>query len=368
MDIQRIKRLKLKNFRSHEKLSLEFDTSFTLLSGPNGVGKTNVLEAISLFSPGRGLRGALGSDLGNFASPIGWNISAIFEIADELTEMELVSTDLGKKNLYIDGKKKQLSHLGSLLQIVWLTPLMDRLWIGASIERRKFLDRIVMNYFPEHPKNCFIYEQALKQRNRLIRENQKDTAWYASIEKLLAKAGSSIDRNRRAIIRKIKVCNMEILKKTLLPYVEVDLSMPKFEDEDELFELFVKNRSIDIASGRTLKGPHRSDLLVSHGKNKMEAKQCSTGEQKALLLSVFLANILTMINSFGRPPIILLDEITAHLDFNNANGFLSQLHQTGAQIFATSSERMDFEKLAINATLVEMNAPLPGINPVVSAS
>ena len=163
MDTLNLKQLKLRNFRSHKSLDLDFSSNFVYFSGPNGVGKTNILEAISLFSPGRGLRGASISDLTLSQSETFWNLSSLFKISNVFIELEIGLDKKGKKTLRVDGKNKPLIYLTEILKIIWITPLMDRLWIGGSSERRRFLDRLVMNFFPNHAKNCILYEHALKK-------------------------------------------------------------------------------------------------------------------------------------------------------------------------------------------------------------
>ena len=340
-----LKKLKLRNFRSHKSLDLDFHSHFIYFSGPNGVGKTNILEAISLFSPGRGLRGANINDLIKNNSEKLWDLFSIFKISNLLIEIEIGLDTKGRKKLRVDGKNKPLIYLTEILKIIWITPLMDRLWIGASSDRRKFLDRLVMNFFPQHAKNCMIYEQALKKRNFLLKENEKDTAWFLAVEKQLALIGYQIDKYRRKVIELLIEMQINMKHQGFLPILNIDLDTQPINNSDELFEEFQKSRQNDIKVKRTLVGPHKTDLIVSHCVKNIQAKNCSTGEQKSLLLSFFILSSLAISRKFGQPPIILLDEIVAHLDKENLSIFLQQLISINAQIFATGTDIKNLEFL-----------------------
>ena len=333
-----LKNLKLRNFRSHKSLDLDFYSHFIYFSGPNGVGKTNILEAISLFSPGRGLRGANINDLIKFNSEKLWDLYSIFKIANIFIEIEIGLDNKGKKNLRVDGKKKPLIYLTELLKIIWITPLMDRLWIGGSNDRRRFLDRLVMNFFPKHAKNCIIYEQALKKRNFLLKESEKDIAWFLAVEKQLSVIGYEIDKYRREVIELLIEMQINMKNQGFFPILNIDLDTQPFKNSEELFEELQKSRQTDFKAKRTLIGPHKSDLIVNHSIKNIQAKNCSTGEQKSLLLSFFILSSLAISRKFGKPPIILLDEIVAHLDKENLSIFLQQLISINAQIFATGTD------------------------------
>ena len=340
-----LKKLKLRNFRSHESLDLDFYSQFVFFSGPNGVGKTNILEAISLFSPGRGLRSANINDLKKADSEKLWDLVSLFNISNILIEIEIGLDHKGKKNLRIDGKKKPLIYLSELLKIIWITPLMDRLWIAGSSDRRRFLDRIVMNFFPNHTKNCIIYEQALKKRNFLLKENEKDVAWFLAVEKQLALIGYQIDKYRREVIELLIEMQKKMKNKGFFPILNIDLDTQPIKNSDELFEELQKSRQSDFKAKRTLVGPHKSDLIVNHSVKNIQAKNCSTGEQKTLLLSFFILSSLGISRKFGKPPIILLDEIVAHLDNENYSIFLQQLISINAQIFATGTDTKNLDIL-----------------------
>ncbi len=305
MDNQHLRQLWLRNFRSHQNLKLDFDLNFIFFSGPNGIGKTNILEAISLFSPGRGLR---------FAN---------------IEELRLISS--------------------TILNVIWLTPSMDRLWMGGSHDRRRFLDRMVMNFFPEHARDCSLYDQALRQRNTLFKNNQTDVVWFSAIEKQLAEVGHRIDFNRRKVIEILIETQRSLIKEGFFPYLEVHLSPDRISNPEEYFEELVNSREKDRVAGRTLIGPHRSDLIVRHSAKNIEARYCSTGEQKSLLLSLFVANALAICNQFGKSPIILLDEIEAHLDQDNLAILFGQLQKINAQVFVTGTEHNSFKALGIDS-------------------
>ena len=262
MDNQHLRRLILRNFRSHENLNLVFDSNFIFFSGPNGIGKTNILESISLCSPGRGLRFANVDELKLISGSGNWHISALFEIEKEFLELEIAMGDNGKKSVRVDGKKRPLNYVGKVFKIIWLTPNMDRLWVGSSYERRRFLDRIVMNFVPDHPKDCLTYDRALRQRNQLFKDNQNDNAWFLAVERQLAENGYRIDLNRRKVIDLLLKTQKEKIDPSFFPYLEASLTAESFSNSDEFLEVLVKNRGIDKSSGRTLIGPHKGKVLL----------------------------------------------------------------------------------------------------------
>ena len=347
MDNHNLKNLKIRSFRSHENIDLDFNSKFTFFSGPNGIGKTNILEAISLFSPGRGLRNANINDLTLVNSRNNWHLSALFKISNVLMEIDIGLDSKGKKILKIDGKRKPHMFLTETIKIIWLTPLMDRLWIGSPLERRRFLDRLVMNFFPEHAKHCIFYDQALKKRNLLLKENEKDIIWFNAIEKQLAEIGFFIDKFRREVIDFLIKMQIEMKEKGFPPILKIELdTYPIWNFEDFLEEL-QKTRKNDMYTKRTSVGPHKTDLLVYHSSKNMPAKNCSTGEQKSLLMSLFILSSLAISKKFGQPPIILLDEILAHFDKENLSIFFEQLISIDAQIFATGTDRKYIDDLQI---------------------
>ena len=355
MDNLDLKKLTLRNFRSYKNLNLQFDSKFIYFSGPNGIGKTNILEAISLFSPGRGLRNANISDLNQIKNKNLWHISAILNISNIFMEIEIGLDKTGKKHLRIDGKKKPLFCLAEIFKILWITPLMDRLWIGASNERRRFLDRLVMNFFPHHAKYCILYDQALTKRNLLFKENEKDEAWFIAIEKQLAEIGYFIDKYRREVINLLSKMQLNMKNKGYFPILDIGLNTNPINNMNEFFENLKKNRKNDYKFKRTLIGPHKSDLIIHHIVKNMPAKNCSTGEQKSLLLSLFILSSLAISKKFQKPPIILLDEIVAHLDKENLKILLEQLISIDAQIFASGTDKINFDIFPTNFLSYNLN-------------
>ena len=221
--------------------------------------------------------------------------------------------------------------------------------MGGSHDRRRFLDRMVMNFFPEHARDCSLYDQALRQRNTLFKNNQTDVVWFSAIEKQLAEVGHRIDFNRRKVIEILIETQRSLIKEGFFPYLEVHLSPDRISNPEEYFEELVNGREKDRVAGRTLIGPHRSDLIVRHSAKNIEARYCSTGEQKSLLLSLFVANALAICNQFGKSPIILLDEIEAHLDQDNLAILFGQLQKINAQVFVTGTEHNSFKELGIDS-------------------
>ncbi len=202
-----------------------------------------------------------------------------------------------------------------------------------------------MNFFPNHAKNCVLYEQALKKRNFLFKENLNDIAWFLAVEKQLAETGYLIDKNRRKFIEIIIEMQMCMKKKGHFPILKIELDTYPIKDKEDFFDKLKKSRKTDFNAKRTLIGPHRTDLLVNHGLKNIQAKNCSTGEQKSLLLSLFILSSLAISKKFRKPPLILLDEIVAHLDKENLIIFLDQLISINAQIFATGTDQKNLDIL-----------------------
>ena len=345
LDVNFVKNIALFNFRSYEKHNLSFMKGPILLYGPNGVGKTNILEAISLLSPGRGMRGALSKDMEHHFNNKGWKINSVIEASGRLQEVNIKSDSLGKRNLRIDEKASSQISLGKILKVVWLTPMMDRIWLESSGERRRFLDRIVMNFEPVHANNCSMYEKTVQQRNRLLKDRENNTSWYLALEKLMAKLGYEIDQARRRVIERLYAMQLIISEKSNIdfPIANIELTTKRIESADALGDLLAQDRNSDMLAGRTLNGPHRSDLYTFHEKKSIEAKNCSTGEQKSLLLSIFIANAFALKEFFGATPVLLLDEICSHLDSEKLKFLFNEIETLKAQTFFTGTECASFD-------------------------
>lgn len=333
--------LVLSHFRSHRSARLEFDGRPVALVGPNGAGKTNILEAMSLLSPGRGLRRAGAEDLARRPESIGWKISAGIS---GLSAAHEISTwaEGGARQLQIDGKTAPQLALARILRMLWLVPNMDRLWIEAAEGRRRFLDRMVLSFLPEHGEAVLAYEKAMRDRNRLLKDQISDPFWYGALEAQMAVTGARIEAGRRQTIARLMQAQDGAA--TAFPRAELTLARPEGEGED-LAGALAAGRRRDMAAGRTLSGPHRADLVAVFAARGVAADQCSTGEQKALLISLLLANARALAEDLGRPPVLLLDEVAAHLDPGRRAALYDELCALGAQAIMTGTEAGLFESL-----------------------
>lgn len=338
-----IESLTLSHFRSHLTARLAFDGRPVALVGPNGAGKTNILEAVSLLSPGRGLRRASVEDLARRPQGLGWKVSAWVLGLAGAHELETWAEPGFSRQVRIDGKAATQSGLGRVLRILWLVPAMDRLWIEAAEGRRRFLDRMTLSFAPDHAELSLTYEKAMRDRNRLIRDQVTDAHWYAALEAQMAEAGQQITRNRRDAIARIAAAADPA---SAFPSADLTLTGSEGVDEPEdLAGALNEGRRRDMAAGRTLVGPHRADLSARYAIKNVPADQCSTGEQKALLISLILANARALATDLGRAPILLLDEVAAHLDADRRAALYDEICALGAQAIMTGTEPGLFDSL-----------------------
>ena len=373
-----LKRLDLSNFRNYADLHLEVESGPIVLTGANGAGKTNLLEAISMLMAGRGMRGA-GFDVllsKNSKIPHGnnsqWAVSALIDgpfgevrlgTSWQTPESGASSSRLGGRMTSLDGDTSVgISAFGEHIRIIWLTPAMDRLFSGPSGDRRRFLDRVVAVTDLAHSRAISSFEKLMRQRNALLAEANYDAVWASTIEKQMAAQAVAIAAARLASIDALqghidaaqrRDAAQDVLsvfpaaRLVLQGSVEASLrDNPAVQCEDEYAKILADSRGLDQAAGRTLNGPHRSDLMVYHAEKDMEARACSTGEQKALLVGLILAQARMVKSQFqGRMPILLLDEIAAHLDKDRRKGLFDELLATGAQCWLTGTDMMQFESL-----------------------
>lgn len=338
-----IETLALSHFRSHRATRLVFDGRPVAITGPNGAGKTNVLEAVSLLSPGRGLRRAVAEDLARRPEALGWKVAASVQGLAAAHDLETWAEPGDPRQVRIDGKAATQAGLGRVLRILWLVPAMDRLWIESAEGRRRFLDRMTLSFFPEHAEQSLTYEKAMRDRNRLIKDQVTDPHWYAALEAQMAEAGEQITAHRRAAITRIADAANPA---SAFPSADLTLMGPDGSEEPaELSLALAEGRRRDIAAGRTLVGPHRADLSARYTAKDVPADQCSTGEQKALLISLILANARALAQDLGRAPILLLDEVAAHLDEARRAALYDEICALGAQALMTGTEAELFAAL-----------------------
>ena len=356
-----IRRLTLTDFRNYASLRLETGAQLVALSGANGAGKTNVLEAISLLAPGRGLRGVAFEDLARQGGSGGWAIAAEIEATHGPVNLGTAwsgqpdAGDGGSRQVVIDGEAQRGSGaLGDHMRLLWLTPAQDRLFAGPASDRRRFLDRMVTAFDPEHAARISVFEKVMRERNLLLEETRPDPAWLASLEAHMAEAAVAISAARLIGLEALQTHIGEARAESSFPWAEVAVEgeiealvaqKPAVQVEDEYRRILSDSRGLDRAAGRTLRGPHRSDLEVVHGPKRMAAAQCSTGEQKALLIGLVLAQARAVTAGAGVSPILLLDEVAAHLDRARRKSLLEALAALGSQSWMTGTDAQLFEAI-----------------------
>ncbi len=356
-----VTRLVLTEFRCYGQLRIDLDPRPVVLTGPNGAGKTNLLEAVSFLSPGRGLRRAPLPEVTRrqATGTAGWAVAAhLLTPTGEIRLGTQLEPGEGRRNVVIDGRPAQSqTALGARAPMVWLTPQMDRLFGDAASQRRRFLDRLVFGFHPDHAGQLGAYERAMRERNRLLKEPRADPAWLAALEDTMATSGTAVAAARRELVARLR--GAESLM-TEGPFPRAELAVDgRIEawledrpavDAGEAFRcLLCDNRRIDAAAGAATGGPHRSDPAVHHRAKAMPAAQCSTGEQKALLIGIVLANARLLAGERGAPPLLLLDEVAAHLDEARRAALYEEILALGAQAWMTGTDPALFAPLGDRA-------------------
>ena len=364
-------RLKLDGFRNYSKLSLELDQRHVVLSGNNGAGKTNLLEAISFLSPGRGLRRANYASVGANGTQGAWSVFAELEGASGSVS---IGTGLQKTGFGVDSQRKiridnmpanSSEELLEHLRIMWLVPAMDGLFSGPAADRRRYLDRLVLAIDPAHGKRVSNYEKSMRARNKILSDDAPDGAWLDAVEFQMAEHGVAIASARVEVISLLTSLIIETNKNDspfpdALIHLNGTLEIAVGEVAASDLELEYTNtlraaRRLDAAARRALQGPHRTDLVVHHRPKAMPAELCSTGEQKALLVGMMLAHARLVGNLHGFSPILLMDEIAAHLDAIRRAALFDMIDELGCQAWMSGTDKELFDALGkrANHMLVE---------------
>lgn len=347
--------LKLSHFRSHKASEVSCDSRPVAIYGPNGAGKTNILEAVSLFSPGRGIRRASAQEMTRRPEALGWKLTGLLQGPEGAHEIETWSEAGAARQVKINDKSTPQTKLATLCRVIWLIPAMDRLWIEGAEGRRRFLDRTALSFFPNHAENALTYEKTMRERNRLLKEQIRDAHWYKALEEQMATCAAQIHANRMATVTALTEAQQATT--TAFPIAELDLQETEGESPltaADFKEAFAESRSRDIVAGRTLVGPHRSDLYAAYIAKGVPAADCSTGEQKALLISLILANARALAERIGTPPILLLDEVAAHLDADRRAALYDELTALKAQAWMTGTEDHLFDALGGRAQYISV--------------
>jgi DNA replication and repair protein RecF len=335
-----VSRLALTDFRSYALALIEPGPGFVLLSGENGAGKTNLLEAVSLFSPGRGLRGAALSEMARIGGAGGLAVAARLSDVEIGTGTQAMAPE--RRQVRINGAPASVNSLSDWLSVLWLTPAMDRLFMGSAGDRRRFLDRLVLALEPSHAHHSSRYEAAMRARNKLlVDEGPPDPGWLAALEQQMAEHGTAIAGAR---LRTVSALGERLQDTPQDEFARASISLDGWDSADLARQLH-DSRGRDAGAGRATVGPHRQDLLVTHRAKGMEAARSSTGEQKALLLGLVLAHAELVAERRGEPPLLLLDEVAAHLDPKRRSALFARLEGRG-QVWMTATEAVLFDGIS----------------------
>ena len=336
-------RITLGHFRNHTASRLDGAAHLNLLIGENGAGKTNVLEALSLFAPGRGLRRAVLTDMASSAGPGTFSVSAALHVAGGEPVILGTGTQpdrLRRRIVQVNGAETSAVSLGEWLAVSWLTPAMDGLFTDSAGARRRYMDRLALALDPSHARHAARYEAALRERNRLLSNDaEPDPQWLDSIEVQLAEAGAALATGRERLIERLSA-ELETLPEAPFARPALALAASGPREVEALAEELARQRPRDRAAQRTLTGPHRDDLDVTMAGKGMPAASCSTGEQKAMLIAITLAH--AGLAAAGRPGVLLLDEVAAHLDPVRREALFERLSAGQAQAWLTGTERAPF--------------------------
>ena len=339
-------RISLTRFRNHEATELSGTARFNLLVGDNGAGKTNVLEALSLLAPGRGLRRAALADMVQHGSQEGFGVGASLLLGDgEPVRLATYCDNAapGRRKVRINGAETIATALGEWVALTWLTPSMDGLFTGPAADRRRFIDRMALALDPAHAAHAARYDAALRERNRLLAgERMPDGTWLDAIEAQMVEHGGRLIAGRAALVDTLVA---RIARMPSEPFARPALTYaPGLADSPEaLSQTLFEGRQRDRAAQRTLVGPHRDELEVIHAAKRVPAAQSSTGEQKAMLVAITLAH--AGLAAQGRAGVLLLDEVAAHLDPVRRSALFEQLEASGAQVWMTGTELAPFEAI-----------------------
>jgi DNA replication and repair protein RecF len=340
-----ITRLALTDFRNHAFALIEPRPGFVLLSGDNGAGKTNILEAVSLLTPGRGLRGASLGEMARSEGPGGFSIAASLTGAIDLGTGTLAAAP-ERRQVRINGAAASVNSLSEWLSVLWLTPAMDRLFADSAGNRRRFLDRLTLALEPGHATHASRYEAAMRARNKLLAEPEgADPSWLAALEAGMAEHGAMLGQARA---RTALALGEAMAGQTGDDFPRAALALEGW-DEGDLAAQLKAARGRDAAAGRATVGPHRQDLAVTHVAKRQPASRSSTGEQKAMLLGIVLAHAELVASRRGAPPILLLDEVAAHLDPRRRAALFARLEGRG-QVWMTATEPDLFSEIGAAAS------------------
>lgn len=355
-----VRRLTLADYRSYPQARCEIGARLVALVGENGAGKTNLLEALSLFSPGRGLRRAELAECARRGGAGGFAVSIDVENDGAATQLGHGLSPTGERQFRVDRAPVSSARaFADHLRVLWLTPAMDGLFMGPAGERRRFLDRLALGVDADHGARVNRLERALRNRNRLLEEGVSDRRWLDAAEQEIAALGVAVAAARREIVSRLSA--MIVAGDSVFPWAEIAIDgeietllaeAPALMVEERFREKLAATRRRDAAAGRTLTGPQTSDLAVRHGPKDEAARDCSTGEQKALLMGLTLAHARLVGAMTGKPPLLLLDEVAAHFDPKRRGALFEELATLGGQVWMTGADPALFASLEGRADML----------------
>jgi DNA replication and repair protein RecF len=366
-----VRRLTLHNFRNYRTAALEADAATIVLVGPNGAGKTNLIEAVSFLAPGRGLRRATVNEVAFNEGDGSWAVAAEIEGALGLATLGTGIDQPGnddatiQRRCRIDGEPvASAASFAEHLRVVWLVPAMDALFVGSPSERRRFLDRLALAVDAEHAGRVNALERSLRSRNRLLEDPRTDSHWLVAVERQTAELAVAVAGLRVETVRRLGGV-LEKRKDAAFPPVEIAIDgwleqlvpqYPASEIEERYRAVLRDNRARDAAAGRTLDGPHLSDLKVIYAAKRIAAAEASTGEQKALLIGLVLAHARLLQEMTGTAPILLLDEVLAHLDPARRAALHGELAELAAQAWMTAADPAAFREIQSPSVIIEVRS------------
>lgn len=356
----RLRRLTLAEFRSYPTLNLELDGRSVVFTGANGAGKTNLLEALSMLGPGRGLRGAAPQELARQGAAGGWGVGVTLD--DNLApprslSLEVRPTAPGRRSARIDGvAASSATSFLDHIRFQWLTPAQDRLFVEGAADRRRFLDRLVLAGDPAHASRAIAYERIVRQRIEALAAGRPDAALLSILEAQIADLAVAIAVARRQTVARLSAGYRDLVR-GVFPVAALHLegrweAAPATDAPPLATQIAARLRQMrgpDAQAGRMLDGPHRVDLVVTYAQKQQPARQCSTGEQKALLIGIVLAQAAALRGQLGVPLILLLDEVVAHLDADRREALAEILNDLGCQAFLTGTDAGAFAGFAAHA-------------------
>ncbi len=373
MTAARIRRLTLNNFRSYHAAQIEIAANLVVLVGPNGAGKTNLIEAISFLAPGRGLRRATLTEVAFMEGDGSWAMAADVEGALGLATLGTGIEAPTNEDMTVTRKCRidrepmsSASAFADHVRVIWLVPAMDQLFTGPASERRRFLDRLALAVDAEHASRVSALERSLRSRNRLLEEPRPDPHWLDAIEHETAELAVAVAALRAETVTRLSAA-LAARRSSPFPSAEIALEgwmeklLPQHsarEIEDRYRAVLRDNRARDAAAGRTLDGPHLTDLVVAYAPKDIPAADASTGEQKALLIGLVLAHAGLIAEMIGFAPVLLLDEVVAHLDPSRRSALYAELETLGAQVFMTGADPAAFAEIGTRADVFDVS---PGL-------